>query len=65
MNTKTRATIEDLYNVEGKAELVDGEIVEMPPAGEDPGYASLKIASRLLNYTEQTGRLARDCEPRA
>jgi hypothetical protein len=27
---KTRATIEDLYKVEGKAELVNGEIVEMP-----------------------------------
>ena len=56
MSTKTRATIEDLYKVEGKAELVDGEIVEMPPAGENPGFASLKIASRLLHYTEQTGQ---------
>jgi hypothetical protein len=27
MNTKTQATIEDLYQVEGKAELVNGEIV--------------------------------------
>lgn len=33
MNTKTRATIEDLYRVEGKAELVNGAIVEMPPRG--------------------------------
>ena len=56
MSPKTRATIEDLYKVEGKAELVDGEIVEMPPAGENPGFASLKIASRLLHYTEQTGQ---------
>ena len=31
MRTNTRATIEDLYKVEGKAELVNGEIVEMPP----------------------------------
>jgi Uma2 family endonuclease len=53
---KTRATIEDLYKVEGKAELVNGEIVEMPPTGEDPGFASLKIASQLLYYTEQTGQ---------
>jgi hypothetical protein len=30
MSTKTRATIDDLYKVEGKAELVNGEIVEMP-----------------------------------
>ena len=39
MSTKTRATIEDLYKVEGKAELVNGEIVEMPPAGDDPGQS--------------------------
>ena len=56
MSTKTSATIEDLYKVEGKAELVNGEIIEMPPAGDDPGFASLKIASRLLHYTEQTGQ---------
>jgi Uma2 family endonuclease len=56
MRTKTRATIEDLYKVEGKAELVNGEVVEMPPSGDDPGFASLKIASRLLSYTEQTGQ---------
>jgi Uma2 family endonuclease len=56
MRTKTHATIEDLYKVDGKAELVNGEIVEMPPAGDDPGFASLKIASRLLSYTEHTGQ---------
>ena len=39
MRTKTRATIEDLYKIEGKAELVHGGIVEMPPAGEEPGMA--------------------------
>jgi len=33
MDGKTRAKIEDLYKVEGKAALVHGEIVEMPPAG--------------------------------
>ena len=33
MEGKTRATIEDLYRAEGKAEFVQGEIVEMPPAG--------------------------------
>ena len=38
MSTKTRATLEDLYKVEGKAELVNGEIVDMPPAGVLPGW---------------------------
>ena len=39
MSTKTRATIKDLYEVEGKAELVNGEIVKMPPAGDEPNVA--------------------------
>jgi len=56
MRTKTRATIEDLHHVEGNAELVNGEIVHMPPVGDEPGFASLKVASRLLTYTEQTRR---------
>ena len=54
MSTKTRATIEDLYKVEGKAELVNGEIVEMPPAGEDPGMAGGEIFARLREYARQT-----------
>ena len=55
MSTKTRATIEDLYKVEGKAELVNGEIVEMPPAGEDPGAAGFEIAVRLREHAQRTG----------
>jgi Uma2 family endonuclease len=51
----TRATIDDLYGIDEKAELVHGEIVTMAPTGDDPGFASLKVASRLLTYTEQTG----------
>ena len=39
ISIKTRATIEDLYKVEGKAELVNGEIVHTPPAGDEPGRA--------------------------
>lgn len=56
MSLKTRATIADLSTVEGKAELVDGEIVAMPPAGEDPGFASLEIATSLRTYARATGR---------
>jgi Uma2 family endonuclease len=56
MSTKTHATIEDLYKVEGKAELVNGEIVEMPPAGEDPGMAGGEIFARLREYARRTGR---------
>ena len=53
MSTKTRATIEDLYKVEGKAELVNGEIVEMPPSGDDPGFASGEIFVRLHQYVRE------------
>jgi Uma2 family endonuclease len=56
MSTKTRATIEDLYKVEGKAELVNGEIVEMPPAGDEPNVVGGHIFVRLYNYVQSTGR---------
>lgn len=56
MSTKRRATIVDLYKVEGKAELVNGEIVHMPPSGDDPGFASLEIATSLRAYTRRTRR---------
>ena len=56
MSTKTRATIEDLYKVEGKAELVDGEIVLMPPAGDDPSVAGFEIATSLRDYARHIGR---------
>jgi Uma2 family endonuclease len=62
MSTNTRATIEDLYKVEGKAELVNGEIVEMPPTGDDPGYASDEVFVSLREYAKrvQTGRAFAD-----
>ena len=56
VDTKTRATIKDLYKVEGKAELVNGEIVHMPPTGDDPGYASGEIFVHLRDYTKSTRR---------
>jgi Uma2 family endonuclease len=56
MSIKTRATIEDLYKVEGKAELVNGEIVEMPPAGEGPGAARVEIVVSLHGYARRTGQ---------
>src|SRR5215510_16194301 len=56
MSLKTRATIEDLYKVEGKAELVHGEIVHMPPTGDDPGYAGDEIYVSLREYAKRTKR---------
>jgi Uma2 family endonuclease len=56
MDVKTRATIEDLYKVEGKAELVNGEIVHLPPAGDDPNVAGGEIFVSLRAYVRRTGR---------
>ena len=54
MSTKTRATIEDLYKVEGKAELVHGEIVEMPPSGDEPSVAGGEVFASLREYARRT-----------
>ena len=56
MDVKTRATIEELYKVEGNAELVKGEVVKMPPAGDEPNVAGGHIFVRLYNYVQSTGR---------
>lgn len=56
MTVKTRATIEDLYAVEGKAEIVNGEIVHMPATGAMPGYAGDEIFASLREYARRAGR---------
>lgn len=53
MKTRTPATIEDLYQVPGKAELIDGEIVHMSPTGGSPGYAGDEIYYSLREYIRQ------------
>ena len=56
MSTTARpATIEDLYKVKGKAELVNGEIVHMSPTGCDPGRAGDAITVSLWQYAKQRG----------
>jgi Uma2 family endonuclease len=56
VSIKTRVTIEDLYKVEGKAELVNGEIVHMPPTGDNPGYAGDEIYVSLREYAKRLKR---------
>ena len=53
MSTKVEATIEDLYKVEGKAELVNGEIILMSPTGCRPRYAGDEIFSSLREYSKR------------
>ena len=40
MTTKRKATIEALYDIDGKAELVNGELVIMEPSGFFRTYRS-------------------------
>ena len=50
------ATVDDLYKTAGKAELVNGELVLMPPTGEQPGYAGDEIYVSLRAYARRMGR---------
>jgi Uma2 family endonuclease len=63
MATGREATIDDLYRVEGKAEIVDGEIVLMSAASGLHGYAAGIIYASLLDYARQTktGYALPDC----
>jgi Uma2 family endonuclease len=54
MTTKTRATIEDLYRVPGKAEIVNGDLVLMSPTGDDPNYAAGEVFVSLREYVRRT-----------
>jgi Uma2 family endonuclease len=53
MSTKVETTIEDLYKVEGKAELVNGEVILMSPTGVLPSYAAGEIFSSLRAYSKR------------
>ncbi|MEP7337483.1 MAG: Uma2 family endonuclease [Acidobacteriota bacterium] len=49
------ATIEDLYKVDGKAEIVNGEVVLMPPTGDMPGASAGEVFVSLRDYAKKTG----------
>ena len=58
MLTKSqRATVDDLYTLpgDGKAEVVQGEIVRMSPTGRMPNRASSKIWLRLYQHEVEHG----------
>ena len=57
MTPKTEATIDDLYRVpeNGKAELVNGELVLMSPTGGVPGRAAGEIYISLHDYEKRVG----------
>ena len=51
-----RATLADLARVDGKAELIDGEVVPIMPTGYRPNIVAGRIFRRLADYAEATGR---------
>ena len=53
---RREATVEDLYRVPDKAEIVNGELVIMTPAGGLHGYAVGRIYASLLAYEQRTKR---------
>lgn len=53
---KHEATVEDLYRVPDKAEIVNGELVMMAAAGGLHGYAAGRIYASLLEYEQRTKR---------
>ncbi len=57
MPTKTiprGATVKDLYRVDGKAEIVHGELVLMSPTGDMPSRASGNVSISLRDYERRT-----------
>ena len=63
MTTQVRCTIQDLYQVpeNGKAEIVNGEVVLMSPTGDTPARAGGSIYVSLRLYEGRTpGRAYQD-----
>jgi Uma2 family endonuclease len=54
--TRVAATLEDLYRVQGKAELISGRIVHQMPTGFRPGRVGARIFRSLDDHAEATGR---------
>ncbi|MDR7556480.1 MAG: Uma2 family endonuclease [Armatimonadota bacterium] len=58
MSIKPRSTAEDLWRrgeTDGRLELVDGEVVEMPPVGGVHGKVVGRLHRRLAEYMEERG----------
>lgn len=55
MQTKTEATIEDLYNApdDGNYEIVDGRLVKLMSTGDDPNFTAGEIFASLREYAHK------------
>jgi Uma2 family endonuclease len=54
-STVTRATLDDLYRAEGKAELIDGRIVPLMSTGRKPNQVASRIFRTLDDYATLRG----------
>jgi Uma2 family endonuclease len=54
--TEVAATLDDLYRVDGKAELINGRIVRFMPTGFRPGRVGARIFRSLDDHAEAIGR---------
>src|SRR5215208_6425134 len=52
----TRATLDDLYQVEGKAELIGGRIVRYMASGDLPTLVAAEIYVSLRTHAKATSR---------
>lgn len=55
-SVETRATLEDLSRVEGKAELIGGRIVQFMGTGRRPSLTAGRIYRRLFDQAEASRR---------
>jgi Uma2 family endonuclease len=53
--TQAPATLDDLYKVEGKAELIGGRIVHFVASGDAPSEIAFEIAVSLREYAKARG----------
>jgi Uma2 family endonuclease len=56
VTTATRATLDDLYRVDGKAELIAGRIVHFMATGHRPNVIAGRIFRRLADFADAAGR---------
>src|SRR5689334_21897343 len=54
--TTARATLDDLYREEGKAELIGGRIVRFMASGDLPSASAFEIAVSLRAHAKAAGR---------
>lgn len=52
---QARATVDDLREFEGKAELIGGRIVPLMPTGHRPNLVAFEIACSLRSHVRATG----------